>query len=213
MVRNSDEGSMEESQEEVNYQPSLAAEDLEVINLSDNPETQRPISISASLSAEERTSLVKLLKEYQDVFAWQYDEMSGLDPGLVVHALNVELGTRPVVEPMRTFHLEVGAQITKEIQKLLTVGFVKPIQHPQWLSNIVLVKKKNGQIRCCVDFRNLNKTCPKEKFPLPSMDVLIDSAAGHEMFFFMDGFNGYNQIRMSPKDAKKTAFRTPIGNF
>ena len=164
MVRNSDEGSMEESQEEVNYQPSLAAEDLEVINLSDNPETQRPISISASLSAEERTSLVKLLKEYQDVFAWQYDEMSGLDPGLVVHALNVELGTRPVVQPMRTFHLEVEAQITKEIQKLLTVGFVKPIQHPQWLSNIVLVKKKNGQIRCCVDFRNLNKTCPKDEF-------------------------------------------------
>jgi hypothetical protein len=196
VVRNPDEGSMEEPQEEVDYQPSLAAEDLEVINLSDNPEIQRPISISASLSAEERTSLVKLLKEYQDVFAWQYDEMPGLDPGLVAHALNVEPGTRPVVQPMRTFHPEVEAQITKEIQKLLAVGFVKPIQHPQWLSNIVPVKKKNGQIRCCVDFHNLNKACPKDEFPLPSMDVLIDFAAGHKMFFFMDGFSGYNQIRI-----------------
>jgi hypothetical protein len=96
---------------------------------------------------------------------------------------------------------------------LLAAGFIKPIQHPRWLSNIVLVKKKNGQIRCCVDFRNLNKACPKDEFPLPNMDLLIDSAAGHAMFSFMDGFSGYNQIRMSTKDAEKTVFRTPIGNF
>ena len=64
-----------------------------------------------------------------------------------------------------------------------------------------------------MDFRNLNKACPKDEFPLPNMDLLIDSAAGHTMFSFMDGFSGYNQIRMSPKDAMKTAFRTPIGNF
>jgi hypothetical protein len=139
--------------------------------------------------------------------------MSGLDSGLVAYAFNVEPGTRPVVQSKRTLHPEVEAQITKEIQKLLAVGFVKPIQHPQWLSNIVSVKKKNGQIRCCVDFRNLNKACPKDEFPLPSMDVLIDSVVGHEMFSFMDGFSGYNQIRMSLKDVEKTAFRTPIGNF
>uniref|UniRef100_A0A2N9GZP3 Peptidase A2 domain-containing protein n=1 Tax=Fagus sylvatica TaxID=28930 RepID=A0A2N9GZP3_FAGSY len=129
-VHNSDEGSMEEPQEEVDYQPSLAAEDLEVINLSNNLKTQRSISMSESLSTEERTSLVKLLKEYQDVFAWQYDELPGLDLGLVAHALNVELGTRLVVQPMRTFHPEVEAQITTKIQKLLAAGFVKPIKHP-----------------------------------------------------------------------------------
>jgi ribonuclease HI len=157
--------------------------------------------------------LVELLKEYQDVFAWQYDEMLGIDPKLVAHSLNVEPGTRPVVQPMRTFHPEVEAQITQEVKKLLSAGFIKPIQHPRWLSNIVPVKKKNGQIRCCVDFRNLNKGCPKDEFPLPNMDLLIDSAAGHAMFSFMDGFSGYNQIFMYPKDAEKTAFRTPIGNF
>uniref|UniRef100_A0A2N9HSM7 Uncharacterized protein n=1 Tax=Fagus sylvatica TaxID=28930 RepID=A0A2N9HSM7_FAGSY len=157
--------------------------------------------------------LVELLKEYQDVFAWQYDEMPGIDPKLVAHSLNVEPGTRPVVQSMRTFHPEVEAQITQEVKKLLSAGFIKPIQHPRWLSNIVPVKKKNGQIRCCVDFRNLNKACPKDEFPLPNMDLLIDSAAGHAMFSFMDGFSGYNQIFMSPKDAEKTAFRTPIGNF
>ena len=96
---------------------------------------------------------------------------------------------------------------------MLVAGFIKPIQHLHWLSNIVPVKKKNGQIRCCVDFRNLNKVCLKDKFPLPNIDLLIDFAVGSAMFSFMDGFSGYNQIRMAPKDAEKTAFRTPIGNF
>ena len=157
--------------------------------------------------------MIDLLHEYKDVFAWDYDEMPGINPGLVAHSLNVEPGTRPVVQPMRTFHTEVEAQITQEVKKLLAAGFIKPIQHPRWLSNIVPVKKKNGQIRCCVDFHNLNKTCPKDEFPLLNMDLLIDSAAGHAMFSFMDGFSGYNQIRMSTKDAEKTAFRIPIGNF
>ena len=139
--------------------------------------------------------------------------MSGIDSELVAHFLNVEPGTRPVVQPMRTFHPKVEAQITQEVKKLLSAGFIKLIQHPWWLSNIVPVKKKNGKIRCCVDFRNLNKACPKDEFPLPNMDLLIDSAAGHAMFSFMDGFSGYNQIFVSPKDAEKTAFHTPIGNF
>uniref|UniRef100_A0A2N9J5Q0 Reverse transcriptase n=1 Tax=Fagus sylvatica TaxID=28930 RepID=A0A2N9J5Q0_FAGSY len=136
-----------------------------------------------------------------------------IDPKLVAHSLNVEPGIRPVVQPMRTFHPEVETQITQEVKKLLSASFIKPIQHPRWLSNIVPVKKKNGQIRCCVDFRNLNKACLKDEFPLPNMDLLIDSVAGHAMFSFMDGFSSYNQIFMSLRDAEKTTFRTPIGNF
>uniref|UniRef100_A0A2N9EI75 Uncharacterized protein n=1 Tax=Fagus sylvatica TaxID=28930 RepID=A0A2N9EI75_FAGSY len=159
-------------------------EELEVIDLSSDPSIQRPVSISASLSASERTQLVALLKEYQDIFAWQYNEMPGIDPTLVAHSLNIEPGAKPVVQPMRTFHPEVEAQISQEVQKLLSAGFIKPIQHPRWM-----------------------------KFPLPNMDLLIDSAAGHAMFSFMDGFSGYNQILMSPKDVEKTAFRTLIGNF
>uniref|UniRef100_A0A2N9IAW3 Reverse transcriptase domain-containing protein n=1 Tax=Fagus sylvatica TaxID=28930 RepID=A0A2N9IAW3_FAGSY len=166
-------------------------EELETINLSDDPNVELSISIRSSLSLSEKAQLIPLLKEYRDVFAWQYEEMLGLEPDLVVHALNVDPG----------------------IQKLLAADFFKPIEHPQWLSNIVPVKKKNGKIRCCVDFQNLNKACPKDEFPLPNMDLLIDSAAGHTMFSFMDGFSGYNQIQMSPKDAMKTVFRTPIGNF
>ena len=96
---------------------------------------------------------------------------------------------------------------------MLVASFIKPIQHLRWLSNIIPVKKKNWQIRCCVDFRNLNKVCPEDEFPLPNMDLLIDYAARNSMFSFMDGFSRYNQIRMAPKDAEKTAFKTPIDNF
>ena len=78
------------------------------------------------------------------MFAWTYDEMPGLDPGLVVHSLNVDPGIRPIVQPARVFHTKVEAQIIQEVKKLLTTGFIKPIQHPKWLSNIVPVKKKNG---------------------------------------------------------------------
>ena len=87
-------------------------EDLEVINLSHDHGMDKPVSISTSLSAVERARLINLLKEYQDVFAWKYDEMPGIDPGLVAHSLNVEPGTKPVVQPARTFHTEVEAQIT-----------------------------------------------------------------------------------------------------
>ena len=134
-------------------------------------------------------------------------------PRLVAHMLNVNLEAKPVAQPTRIFHTEIEGQIVREVQKLLAAGFIKPIQHPLWLSNIVPVKKKNGQIRCYADFRNLNKACPKDEFPLPNMDLLIDSAIGSAIFSFMDGFSRYNQIRMALKDAEKTTFRTPMGNF
>ena len=119
-----------------------------------------------------------MLKEFRDVFAWDYSEMLGLDPGLVVHTLNVDPEAKPVAQPARVFHTKVEEQIVKEVQKLLAIGFIKPIQHLQWLSNIIPVKKKNGQIRCCVNFRNFNRVCLKDEFPLPNMDLLIDSTAG-----------------------------------
>jgi hypothetical protein len=91
---------------------SPASEELEMINLSNDPNVELPISISSSLSLSEKTQLISLLKEYRDIFAWQYEEMPGLDPDLVVHALNVDLGSKPIIQPKRVFHPEVEAQIT-----------------------------------------------------------------------------------------------------
>lgn len=81
------------------------------------------------------------------------------------------------------------------------------------MANIVPVKKKGGQIRICVDFRELNKACLKDEFSLSNVDILMDAAAGHEHFSFMDGYSGYNQIFMEPLNAQKIAFRIPFGNY
>jgi hypothetical protein len=103
--------------ESTTAEPNLTSkEELEVINLSNDPNVSKPISTSKSLSAEERKCLIDLLHEYKDVFAWDYHKMPGIDPGLVAHSLNVEPGTRPVIQPMRTFHTEVEAQITQEVK-------------------------------------------------------------------------------------------------
>ena len=156
---------------------------------------------------------MELLKRYVDVFAWTYDEMLGLDPELVVHSLNVDPRIKLVIQLARVFHIEVKAQITQEVKKLLAAGFIKPIQHPKWLSNIVPMKKRNDQIRCCVDFCNLNKACPKDEFPLPNINLLLDSTTGSSIFSFKDGYSRYNQIRMATKDTKKRTFKIPIGNI
>ncbi|KAL6176164.1 hypothetical protein ACLB2K_052799 [Fragaria x ananassa] len=96
-------------------------------------------------------------------------------------------------------------------RKVLACGFIKSVKHPTWLANIVPVKKKNGQVRICIDYRDLNKACPKDEFPLANMDMLIDSTSGQGMLSFMDGFNGYNKIKMANIDVEKTTFRTPRG--
>jgi len=118
-----------------------------------------------------------------------------------------------VKQPARIVRPKVELQVKKEVEKLRKAGFIQLSKHPQWLSKIVPVEKKNGTIRCCVDYKDLNKVCPKDEFPLPNIDTLIDATVGHEMFSFMDGFSGYNQIRMTLEDAKKTDFCTPFGNF
>ena len=94
------------------------------------------------------------------------------------------------------------------MDKLLKAGFIKEVNYPDWISNIVLVKKANGKWRMCIDFKKLNKACPKDSYPLSRIDQLVDATSGHELLTFMDTFSGYNQIRMVPEDEEKTAFIT-----
>ena len=105
--------------------------------------------------------------------------------------------------------LQLVSQIEAEIDKLIKVGFIREVKYPTWIVNIVPFKKKNGQIRVCVDFRDLNNACLKDDFPLPIIELMIDATAGHEALSFMDGSSGYNQIRMAPRDEELIAFRTP----
>ena len=83
---------------------------------------------------------------------------------------------------------------------MLMAGFIWEVYYPNWLANVVLVKKANGKWRMCVDFTNLNKVCPKDSFPLPRIDQLVDSTAEHKLLTFMDAFSRYNQIKMAVED-------------
>ena len=87
-----------------------------------------------------------------------------------------------------------------EVNKLLTAKFIREVHYPEWLANVVMVKKANGKWRMCVDFTDLNQACPKDSFPLPRIDQLVDSTAGHKLLTFMDAFSGYNQIQMAKED-------------
>jgi Reverse transcriptase (RNA-dependent DNA polymerase) len=109
--------------------------------------------------------------------------------------------------------VELEEKVVEETKKLIDVGFIREEETPEWVASIVPVKKKYGQIRICVDFRDLNKACPKDDFSLPVTEIIIDHTSSYEVFSFMDGYAGYNQIKMTPEDEKHTAFRTPNGIY
>ena len=115
---------------------------------------------------------------------------------------------RPVHQRRQKFNEEKRQVIREETTKLLKAGHIREIQYPEWLANVVLVKKANGKWRMCVDFTDLNKAYPKDSYPLPSIDALVDSASGCRLLSFLDAFSGYNQIMMHPRDECKTTFMT-----
>ncbi|XP_066379775.1 uncharacterized protein [Miscanthus floridulus] len=187
-------------------------DELEEINIGTDDDP-RPIFISKRLSKESKKEYHKFLSANKDIFAWSYEEMPGLDPMVAEHKLAVRKDVTPVKQGQRRYRPELLPQIEAEVDKLIAAGFIREVKYPKWVSSIVPVKKKNGKIRVCVDFRDLNKACPKDEFPIPISEILIDATMGYEIFSFMDGFSGYNQIKMSPEDEELTAFRTPKGRL
>uniref|UniRef100_A0A2N9I521 Uncharacterized protein n=1 Tax=Fagus sylvatica TaxID=28930 RepID=A0A2N9I521_FAGSY len=166
-----------------------------------------------SLSEEHKSQLLALLKEYQDVFAWTPYEAPGVDSEFVCHELNVSPEYKPVVQKARRTAPQHAEAVQEEVERLLKIGAIREVLYPQWLSNTVVVKKKNIKWRVCVDFTDLNKACPKDPFPLPKIDQLVDSTAGHERMSFLDAFQGYHQIALRREDQEKTTFITPRGVF
>ncbi|NAU16996.1 reverse transcriptase family protein, partial [Klebsiella pneumoniae] len=162
----------------------------------------QPTFISSLLDEEESSDLVRLLSEFKDCFAWSYDQMPGLSPDVAVHKLGIQSDALPIKQAPRRMRLEIEQQVISEVKKLIDAGFIREEQYPSWVANIVPVRKKNGQIRVCVDFRDLNKACPKDEFPLPIPELMVDIASSHAVFSFMDGSSGYNQIRMAPEDER-----------
>ena len=122
--------------------------------------------IGTMLSPEMRTRLIEFLKENLDVFAWSHEHMLGISPKIIQHKLNVDSERKLVQQRRRAFAPERDQAIAEEVTKLLTAGFIREVYYPDWLANVILVKKANGKWRMCVDFTDLKKACPKDSFPL-----------------------------------------------
>ena len=148
-----------------------------------------------------------------EVFAWKQEDMEGINPEVINHKLNVSPSFKPVKQKKISFSPERQKEINEEVSKLLQAGAIREVDYPDWLANVVLVKKANGKWRLCIDFTDVNQACLKDRFPLPRIDLIVDVTAGHELLSFMDAFSGYNQIRMDPCDQEKTSFMTGQGNY
>src|SRR5256886_11512948 len=126
-----------------------------------------------------------------------------------MHRLNIKADAKPVKQPQRRLRPNIMDAIEQEVQKLIESGFIRKEQHPDWVSNIVPVTKKNGSIRICIDFRNLNDACPKDEFPLLVIDIMVDNTAGYERMSFMDGFSG----TIKSKCTRRTRGTPPSGHL
>ena len=135
--------------------------------------------IGTSMKEKTKQDLVQFLRKSIDVFAWSHEDMPGIDPSVITHRLNVHPSSKPVCQKKRVFTPERDNAIKEEVQKLTTTQFIREVYYPDWLANVVMVKKANGKWRLCVDFTDLNKTCPKDSYPLPRIDQLVDSIVGH----------------------------------
>ena len=169
--------------------------------------------ISSLLSNEERDQLPLLLLNNIDVFTWSHSDMVGINPTVASHKLNIIPMARPVKQKVRRFHPDLHQIILTEVDNLLKAGFIKEVKYPEWLTNLVVVPKKGGKWRVCVDYTELNEACPKDSFPLPRIDQIFDAATGHRILSFLNAFSGYHQVLMHPLDIEKTTFITPYGLY
>ena len=164
---------------------------------------------------EEFNKIMTILKKYKDCFAWDYLELPGLSRKLVEHRLPIKEGFQPFQQAPRRMAHDITLKIKEEIERLVRVGFIRPTKYVEWLSNIVHVLKKNGKLRICIDFKNINMATPKDEYPMPVANLLVDGASEYKVLYFMDGHSGYNQIFIAESDVHKTAFKCPgsIGTF
>jgi len=134
-----------------------------------------------------------------DVFTWSSTDMSRNDPEVICHKFSLRADAKPVKQKPKRMNKERSHVISNKVDRLLQAGFIWEMFYLDWFSNPVLVKKKNENWRVCIDFLNLNEACPKDCYPLPRIDQLVEVTAGHELLSFMDAYSGYNQIKMKTK--------------
>jgi DNA-directed RNA polymerase subunit H (RpoH/RPB5) len=131
----------------------------------ENPEIKVLIGTSIPEGIEQQ--LINFLAKRSSTFAWKHEDMTGISKDIITHKLGIDNSFRPIHQKRRKFAPERNIIIQEEVDRLLKAGMIREVQYPRWLANVVVVQKKNGKWRVCVDFTDLNKACPKDPFPLP----------------------------------------------
>ncbi|GKU96467.1 hypothetical protein SLEP1_g9699 [Rubroshorea leprosula] len=180
-------------------------EDVEEVQINDR-DPSRKTQIGTKLSSEERAELIAFLWANNDVFAWTSADMPGIPTSVFQHKLSTNPLKKPVAQKRRLFGGERLKVIKEEVEKLLQAGFVRRVDYCEWVANPVLVKKANGKWRMCIDYTNLNDACPKDCYPMPNIDKLVEAASGNERLSLLDAYSGYHQVPMALEDEGKTSF-------
>jgi hypothetical protein len=184
----------------------------ETVNLG-TPENPKNVNLGKTMSKEERKSYLKLFRQYQDVFAWSYKDLKTYDTRIIQHTIPLKPEMKPFQQKLWKYHPSLEPLMYQELRKLLDARIIFQVRHSAWVENLVPVRKKSGEIRLCVDFRNLNRASEKDNYPVPPMEQLLQTVSGSEIFSLLDGFSGYNQVLVSEEDRLKTTFRTKWGTF
>jgi hypothetical protein len=171
------------------------------------------VLLGSQLSDEQEKTLIRFLFNNKDVFAWIANDLCGVNRDVIEHSLNVDPSFKPRKQRLRKMSDDKAEGAQNEVKRLLSAGVIREVTYPEWLANTVMVKKANGKWRMCIDFIDLNKACPKDEFPLPRIDSLVDAAASLELMSLLDFYSGYHQIWMKKEDEPKTSFITPSGTY
>ncbi|GJW14967.1 reverse transcriptase domain-containing protein [Tanacetum coccineum] len=169
--------------------------------------------IGSTLIEKGRNKLCDLLQCNLDVFAWNPADMTGVPRHVVEHRLNIRQGCPPVRQKRRSQAADRNQTIQEEVEKLVDAGIMKEVHYHNWLSNPVMVKKHDDSWRMCVDFKDMNKACPKDGYPLPEINWKVESLCGFSFKCFLDAYKGYHQIKMAKEYEEKTTFITSQGVF
>jgi hypothetical protein len=171
------------------------------------------VVIGSDLSPDEEGNLVQFLQKNKDVFAWFAKDLTRVDRNFIEHRLNIDPSVKPQRQKLRKMSDDKVVVVKSEVQRLLDATVICEVMYPKWLANTVPVKKKNGKWRMCIDFTDLNKATPKDNYPLPRMDQVVDSAANAAVMSLLDCFSRYHQCWMAKEDEEKTSFITHFGTF
>jgi hypothetical protein len=150
--------------------------------------------LGSQLSSEQEKTLLRFLFNNKDVVTWFANDLCGVNRDFIEHSLNVDSAIRPRKQKIRKVSDDKAEGARNEVKRLLSAGVIREVTYPEWLANTMMVKKTNGKWRMCIDFTDLNKACPKDEFPLPRIDSLVNAAATSELMNLLDCYLGYHQI-------------------